>query len=57
MTFSKADFEAVRRIYLFSGMGDQDFLEVMTQASAVTLAPGQLLFNQGDPANAFYWVA
>ncbi|HNI09183.1 MAG TPA: Crp/Fnr family transcriptional regulator [Thiobacillaceae bacterium] len=57
MTFSKADFEAVRRIYLFSGMGDQDFLDVMTQASAVTLAPGQLLFNQGDPANAFYWVA
>ncbi len=57
MTFSKADFEAVRRIYLFSGMGDQDFLDVMTQASAVTLAPGQLLFNQGDPASAFYWVA
>ena len=57
MTFSKADFEAVRRIYLFSGMGDQDFLDVMTQASSVTLAPGQLLFNQGDPANAFYWVA
>lgn len=57
MTFSKADFEAVRRIYLFSGMGDQDFLDVMTQASSVTLAPGQLLFNQGDSANAFYWVA
>lgn len=57
MTFSKADFDAVRRIYLFSGMGDQDFLDVMTQASSVTLAPGQLLFNQGDPANAFYWVA
>ena len=57
MTLSKADFDAVRRIYLFSGMGDQDFLDVMTQASSVTLAPGQLLFNQGDPANAFYWVA
>jgi CRP-like cAMP-binding protein len=57
MTFSRADFDAVRRIYLFSGMGDQDFLDVMTQASSVTLAPGQLLFNQGDPAKAFYWVA
>ncbi len=57
MTFSKTDFEAVRRIYLFAGMGDQDFLDVMTQASAVNLAPGQLLFSQGDPANAFYWVA
>ena len=57
MTLSRSDFEAVRRIYLFSGMGDEEFLEIMAHASSVTLAPGQLLFNQGDPAHSFFWVA
>jgi len=57
MSISQADFEAVRRIYLFSGMAEGEFLEVMAHASTVVLAPGQLLFNQGDPAQAFYWVA
>jgi CRP-like cAMP-binding protein len=57
MSLTKTDFEAVRRIYLFSGMGDEEFLEIMVHATSITLAPGQLLFNQGDPALAFYWVA
>ncbi len=57
MSISQADFEAVRRIYLFSGMAEGEFLEVMAQAGTVVLAPGQLLFSQGDPAHAFYWVA
>jgi CRP/FNR family transcriptional regulator, dissimilatory nitrate respiration regulator len=57
MNLTRADFDAVRRIYLFSGMGDEEFLQIMVHASSVVLAPGQLLFNQGDPAHAFYWVA
>jgi CRP/FNR family transcriptional regulator, dissimilatory nitrate respiration regulator len=57
MTVSKADFDAVRRSYLFSGMGDAEFLEAMAHASSLQLAPGKLLFSQGDPVQAFYWVA
>ena len=57
MTLTKSDFDAVRRIYLFSGMADTEFLDVMVHAKPISLAPGKLLFNQGDPATAFYWVA
>lgn len=57
MTISKSDFETVRRVYLFSGLADEEFLDVIVHATPITLAPGQLLFNQGDPAVAFYWVA
>lgn len=57
MTLSKSDFETVRRVYLFSGLADEEFLEVIVHATPITLAPGQLLFSQGDPALAFYWVA
>lgn len=57
MTISKSDFDTVRRVYLFSGLADEEFLEVIVHATPITLAPGQLLFNQGDPAVAFYWVA
>jgi len=57
MTLTRTDFEAVRRIYLFSGMEEEEFLQIMLHASSITLAPGQLLFNQGDPAQAFFWVA
>lgn len=57
MTLTRTDFEAVRRVYLFSGMEEDEFLQIMLHATSITLAPGQLLFNQGDPALAFYWVA
>lgn len=57
MTLPKSDFDAVRRIYLFSGMAEDEFLHIMASASSITLAPGQLLFNQGDPAQSFFWVA
>ena len=53
----KADFEALRRAYLFSGLDDEEYQRAISHASTVQLAPGQLLFSQGDSANAFYWVA
>lgn len=57
MTIDKNDLDAVRRAYLFSGLEDAEFLEVAGHASAVHLSAGQMLFSQGDPATAFYWVA
>jgi CRP-like cAMP-binding protein len=54
---SKADFDALRRCYLFSGLADEEYQEAIGHAAPLQLTPGQLLFSQGDPADAFYWVA
>lgn len=51
------DLEALRRVYLFSGLEDDEYLEAVAHASALTLEPGQILFSQGDQAEAFFWVA
>jgi CRP/FNR family transcriptional regulator, dissimilatory nitrate respiration regulator len=51
------DLQALRRCYLFSGLEDGQFDEILQHASTVELPQGQLLFSQGDPAQAFYWVA
>lgn len=51
------DLEALRRVYLFSGLEDDEYQEAVAHASALTLEPGQILFSQGDQAEAFYWVA
>ncbi|MCP5276908.1 MAG: Crp/Fnr family transcriptional regulator [Thiobacillus sp.] len=51
------DLAGLRRCYLFSGMEDDQFNEVLEHASTVELPQGHILFNQGDAANAFYWVA
>jgi CRP-like cAMP-binding protein len=56
-SLQKSDFEALRRSYLFSGLQDGEYREAIGHAVPVQLAPGQLLFSQGDSANAFYWVA
>jgi len=36
---------------------DDEYREAVSHAAPLQLAPGQLLFSQGDPAHAFYWVA
>jgi len=51
------DLETLRRVYLFSELEDDEFLEAIAHARTMTLAPGQHLFSQGEPAEAFYWVA
>lgn len=51
------DRQAMRRSYLFSGLEDDQYAEIMAHAEPVELAAGQLLFSQGDPVGAFYWVA
>ena len=52
-----ADRDAVRRCYLFSGLEEQQFDDVISHSTSVELAQGQILFRQGDDAEAFYWVA
>jgi CRP-like cAMP-binding protein len=51
------DLHALRRNYLFSGLEDEHYLEVMSHAVALEVQSGKLLFAQGDPVEAFYWVA
>lgn len=53
---SERDLLALRRSYIFSDMDDGQFHEIMRHAAPVEIAGGQLLFGQGDPVAAFYWV-
>ena len=56
MTLSREDFEGLRRSYLFSGLEQQEFLEVVDHAAPVSLHAGQLLFSQSEAVHSFYWV-
>lgn len=49
--------QMMRRNYLFSGLDDGQYEEVISHAEPVELAAGQALFAQGDPVHAFFWVA
>ena len=53
---SESDFKALRRSFLFSDLEDGQFLEIMSNAVPLEVAGGQMLFNQGDSVDAFYWV-
>jgi CRP/FNR family transcriptional regulator, dissimilatory nitrate respiration regulator len=53
----ESDLMSLRRVYLFSGLEDDEFLQAVSHATTLNLAPGQLLFNQGDLADRFFWVA
>lgn len=49
--------QMMRRNYLFSGLDDDQFQEVIVHAMPVELAAGKLLFSMGDECKAFYWVS
>jgi CRP-like cAMP-binding protein len=51
------DVASLRRTYLLSGLEDDQFLTVIALAHSLPLAAGQVLFQQGDAASAFYWVS
>ncbi|MFA5083006.1 MAG: Crp/Fnr family transcriptional regulator [Hydrogenophilaceae bacterium] len=55
-SLSDREFQLLRRSFIFSDMDDGQFQEIMGHAAPVEIAGGQLLFGQGDPVNAFYWV-
>lgn len=57
MKLSPPDAQALRRSYLFSGLAETEYQGIVAHATTVDLTAGQLLFSQGDPVDAFYWVS
>ena len=56
MKRGSSDFEGMRRHYLFSGLDQEDFDDLMQHVSAITLEKGEILFHRGDKAEHFYFV-
>jgi CRP-like cAMP-binding protein len=51
-----ADFDIVRRIYVFRGVNPLMVERLIAPATVQTLGHGETIFRQGDPATAFYIV-
>lgn len=51
-----AQRDAIRRHYLFSGLEESDFDELITSIAVETFEKGAALFHRGDEANNFYLV-
>ncbi|MCG8370382.1 MAG: Crp/Fnr family transcriptional regulator [Proteobacteria bacterium] len=51
-----AQYEAVRRHYLFSGLEDGVFDALVAHVSVETFDKGDVLFHRGDDARDFYYV-
>ena len=51
------DLQTLRRNYLFSGLDEEHYLEMMSHAASLEVQSGNLIFAQNDPVEAFYWVA
>lgn len=49
-------YQAVCRHYLFAGLAEADFDELVVQMSEEYLGKGEVLFHRGDPAGAFYFL-
>lgn len=56
MPLADQDLALLRRCYLFAGMAEADYREVVEHAHSVQLAAGQTLFQQDTPFTALYWV-
>lgn len=56
MPLTPNDIEQFRRIYLFSGLTDQELARVAAHASFRELAAGDILFRLGDACNHFFLV-
>lgn len=57
MPLTEQDLVLMRRAYLFAGMAEADYREVVEYAHTVRLTTGQTLFQQDTPFTALYWVA
>ena len=51
------DFIELRKSYLFSGLEDDEYLQVVRHASVLTAEAGQSLFAQGSPVTSLFWVS
>ncbi len=56
MNLNAADIQHLKGGYLLAALSDSEFEEVLAHANARTLAPGEGLFDQGDPATHFFFV-
>lgn len=56
METGSALYEAIRRHYLFAGLGQDEFDALAAHASSKRLAQGEILFQRGDAADCFYFV-
>lgn len=56
MKRGSSDFEGMRRHYLFSGLEQADFDELMQDVTVAKLEKGEILFHRGDKAEYFYFV-
>ena len=49
-------YATLRKHYLFSGLGQDDFDTLVSGVSAKHLERGEVLFHRGDEANSFYFL-
>jgi len=49
-------YETLRKHYLFSGLGQEDFDTLVTDVATKALDKGEVLFHRGDAANSFYFL-
>ena len=51
-----SDFQLLRRVPLFSTLGPAELSQLLDSAASVHLRPGEEIFAEGEPAQAFYIV-
>ena len=50
-------FERFRQVGLFAELSDDDLSRICNEASDVSLAPGDVLFREGDPADRAFVIS
>lgn len=56
MNLEPADIQDLKGGYLLAALSQPEFEDVLAHARARVLAPGERLFDQGDPCTHFYFV-
>ncbi|MDQ8698240.1 Crp/Fnr family transcriptional regulator [Hyphomicrobium sp. LHD-15] len=56
MAIDRRDLEMLRSALFLSGLPESDFQRFASETPTMTLTTGSILFNQGDPAVAFYFI-
>jgi CRP/FNR family transcriptional regulator, dissimilatory nitrate respiration regulator len=56
MEKNSAQYEEVRRHYLFSGLEEEAFDELVSDTSVESFEKGEILFHRGDEARYFYYI-
>ena len=56
MALRESDIKTLRSAKFLAALKEKDLQSIAAHASVSTLEPGQALFHEGEPANAFYVV-